>query len=56
MAGLGAGGPPVKLAHQVLPGARPLSHEDLSILALENETVAGHTSAWPLTCRPKPPP
>lgn len=24
-------------------GARPLSHEDLSILALENETVAGHT-------------
>ena len=33
----------MKLAHQVLPGARPLSHEDLSILALENETVAGHT-------------
>jgi hypothetical protein len=33
----------VKLAHQVLPGAKPLSHEDLSILALENETVAGHT-------------
>ena len=24
-------------------GARPLSGEDLSILALENETVAGHT-------------
>ncbi len=24
-------------------GARPLSREDLSILALENETVAGHT-------------
>ena len=31
------------LAHEVLPGARPLSREDLSILALENETVAGHT-------------
>ncbi len=26
-----------------LPGARPLSREDRSILALENETVAGHT-------------
>ncbi len=24
-------------------GARPLSHEDLNILALENESVAGHT-------------
>ena len=33
----------MKLAHEVLPGARPLSHEDLSILALENEIVAGHT-------------
>ena len=33
----------MKLAHEVVPGARPLSHEDLSILALENETVAGHT-------------
>jgi WS/DGAT/MGAT family acyltransferase len=31
------------LAHEVLPGGRPLSREDLSILALENETVAGHT-------------
>ena len=31
------------LADEVLPGARPLSREDLSILALENETVAGHT-------------
>jgi diacylglycerol O-acyltransferase len=42
-AGLGIGGPLVNLAHEVLPGARPLSREDLSILALENETVAGHT-------------
>ena len=25
------------------PGAQRLSREDLSILALENETVAGHT-------------
>ena len=33
----------MKLSHEVLPGARPLSREDLSILALENETVAGHT-------------
>ena len=33
----------MNLAHEVLPGARPLSREDLSILALENETVAGHT-------------
>jgi WS/DGAT/MGAT family acyltransferase len=32
----------VNLAHEVPPGARPLSREDLSILALENETVAGH--------------
>jgi WS/DGAT/MGAT family acyltransferase len=31
------------LAHEVLAGARPLSGEDLGILALENETVAGHT-------------
>ncbi|HEX9356503.1 MAG TPA: hypothetical protein VF933_22155 [Streptosporangiaceae bacterium] len=41
-AGLGVGGPSVNLAHEVLPGARPLSREDLSILTLENETVAGH--------------
>jgi WS/DGAT/MGAT family acyltransferase len=31
------------LAHEVETQARPLSREDLSILALENETVAGHT-------------
>ncbi|MGI8450496.1 MAG: wax ester/triacylglycerol synthase domain-containing protein, partial [Streptosporangiaceae bacterium] len=31
------------LAHEVQTRARPLSGEDLSILALENETVAGHT-------------
>lgn len=31
------------LAHEAKTGARPLSREDLSILALENETVAGHT-------------
>src|ERR1039458_3812037 len=31
------------LDHEVRPGARPLSREDLSILSLENETVAGHT-------------
>lgn len=31
------------LAHEVQTQARPLSREDLSILALENETVAGHT-------------
>ena len=31
------------LAHEVETQARPLSGEDLSILALENETVAGHT-------------
>ena len=31
------------LAHEVETQARPLSREDLSILALENDTVAGHT-------------
>jgi diacylglycerol O-acyltransferase / wax synthase len=31
------------LAHEVETQARPLSRDDLSILALENETVAGHT-------------
>src|ERR1700722_8728382 len=31
------------LAHEVETQARPLSREDLSILALENESVAGHT-------------
>jgi diacylglycerol O-acyltransferase / wax synthase len=31
------------LAQEVETQARPLSREDLSILALENETVAGHT-------------
>ena len=31
------------LTHGVLPEARPLSREDLSILELESETVAGHT-------------
>jgi len=31
------------VAHDLETGARPLSREDLSILALENETVAGHT-------------
>jgi diacylglycerol O-acyltransferase / wax synthase len=31
------------LTHGVPPEARPLSREDLSILALESETVAGHT-------------
>src|SRR5712691_5425957 len=31
------------LAHDLETGARPLSREDMSILALENETVAGHT-------------
>jgi WS/DGAT/MGAT family acyltransferase len=31
------------LAHEVQTQSRPLSREDLSILALEDETVAGHT-------------
>jgi len=31
------------LAQEPETGARPLSREDLSILALEDETVAGHT-------------
>ncbi|MDX6336023.1 MAG: hypothetical protein QOG05_3363 [Streptosporangiaceae bacterium] len=42
-AGLGAGGCVAVLAHEPETGARPLSREDLSILALEDETVAGHT-------------
>ena len=37
------GGASAVLTHGVLPEARPLSREDLSILALESETVAGHT-------------
>ena len=37
------GGASAVLTHGVLPGARPLSREDLNILELENETVAGHT-------------
>jgi WS/DGAT/MGAT family acyltransferase len=50
MVGLGVGGASAVLGTGERPGeagletgARPLSREDLSILALENETVAGHT-------------
>jgi diacylglycerol O-acyltransferase len=43
LAGTGAGRTPEAAAAGVPAGARPLSQEDLAILAIEDGTVAGHT-------------